>query len=525
MTKWSDRTTYQSKRVNQGTLAIIKAANTILQESPYYGKESSDMTLVQGGYNAGGVSASAGTHDGGGAFDFSAFNAKNRVKVLRLLGTATWDRPTISGLWSRHVHGIVSGDGTASSGAKGQVSEYYRGGDGLVGSRKDPDWRPVVPQILFVAPWDARGKAGKRYATKQYTMRSEPTNKSSSRGSVSKGDVFTVVAVVNAKGTLWAINVHGNFLPASVLTTKAPSTAPAKPKPAPVVTTPTAKSFKANIGTLNVIRWRLRPDGKDFTTPYGLRITDVQKGKLYEDRLAGLARIRSKLNASILGTQESGQYDDADAFTKKMGSNWANVLHGDNAGDITNAIQFYKARRTLLTEGKFTTAGTTHNVATWAILKDKRTGVVFMTVSDHLEHRARGTSKASKYDLLREQQADALIAKATVIAKKYRVTYKVADIPIVFVGDFNSDKDDAYDGPGRAFVSAGYIDVQNAAKAVNGPATTVNGMSKTKTSGRRLDRVFVKRGTLVERLYTVGGYPSTDHNGVVAQGIHLDNKV
>lgn len=479
------------------------------------------MTLVQGGYNAGGVSASAGTHDGGGAFDFTPFNAKNRVKILRLLGTAVWDRPTIPGLWSRHVHGIVCGDGTASAGAKAQVTEYYRGGDGLVGGLADPNWRPKVLPILFVAPWDSRGNPGKRYATKQYTMRSEPTTKASSRGVINKNDSFSVVAVVNANGTLWAVNTHGNFVPASALTTTAP-TAPVVEAPVKVVT---PKPIEVNIGSMNVIRWRLRPDGKDFTTPYGLKITDVQTGKTYEDRLAGLAKIRSSLVMAVFGTQESGQYKDAEALTAKMGSaSWDNVLHGDDAGDITQAVHFYKKRHVLLSEGKFTTAGTTHNVATWAILQHKTAGTVFMVVSNHLEWRARGTTKASQYDLTREQQADALIEKATILAKKYRTTYKVADIPIVFVGDFNSDRDDVYDGPGRAFKAAGYIDVEDTTAVKSGPETTINSMDKTKVKGRRLDRIFVKRGTEVGKLVTAETYPYSDHNAICAQSIVLDNK-
>lgn len=313
-TKWSGKTKYGGKTVNNGTRAILEAANVILQNSPHYGREKEGMTIVQGSYNGGGVAASAGTHDGGGAFDLTPFNDKNRVKVLRLLGTTTNIRPTIRGLWSRHLHGIVVGDGSASRGAKGQATEYLGGGDGLRGNAKDPDWRPSVLPILFVAPWDSRGKPGKRYLTKDQTRRSQPSSKSSSRGSSKKGALFTVAAVLNVKGTLWAVNIEGDFLPASGLTTKKPSTPkPPTPKPTP----------KRNT-------WRLAT----FNMP------DSASGKMPGDegqRIAQMHAILADRNLDAIAIQEAvgreGKDDPSDfaaEIAERFGKAWTLVVPTTN---------------------------------------------------------------------------------------------------------------------------------------------------------------------------------------------------
>lgn len=224
--KWSARVKRQGKTLNAGAAARLDAINVILQNSPHYGREKEDITLMQGGYNKGGVSASAGTHDGGAVWDSTAYNWKNRSWVSRILGGTGNRRPAIRGVWADHIHDVTCGDGTASSGAKKQVTAYYNGRNGLANNGKDIDKRPKVLPILFVAPWDSRGKPGKYYLTKSETMRDQPASSGASRGTVAKGSLFTVAAVVNVKGTLWAVNIHGNCVPKSSLTTKKPNPLP-----------------------------------------------------------------------------------------------------------------------------------------------------------------------------------------------------------------------------------------------------------------------------------------------------------
>ena len=104
--------------------------------------------VTQGSYNPGGVGASAGTHDGGGAIDVSVNRGcgtrRNAVRALRAVGFAAWFRPTIPGLWDRHIHAIALNDTDLAAGAADQVSEYYRGFDGLAGDGRDRG--PQVPK-------------------------------------------------------------------------------------------------------------------------------------------------------------------------------------------------------------------------------------------------------------------------------------------------------------------------------------------------------------------------------------------
>jgi hypothetical protein len=220
---FSTRTTYQGKAVNQGTLAILTAANILLSQ-PEFGGEKEPLTLIQGGYNKGGVKASAGTHDGGGAIDITTFNYKNRIKVFRLLGVAIWHRYTIPGLWSAHLHGIVCGDGSASSGAKAQVKEYYNKQDGLAGSGADKDWRPYKVPILF----RFGGSKAVHYVTKATTGNEQPYSKSKHLKSLPVGTKFTPVAwVKNAYGNYWAVNKQGLFVFGDNLSKTKPATQPA----------------------------------------------------------------------------------------------------------------------------------------------------------------------------------------------------------------------------------------------------------------------------------------------------------
>lgn len=107
---------------------------------------------AQGSYNKGGVSASAGTHDGGGAIDIRVrqYTDKERNKVLtamRAAGFAAWYRPEVPDLWGPHIHGIAIGDKDVASGAAQQLVAYKNGRDGLSGNRPDsfphPDPQPV----------------------------------------------------------------------------------------------------------------------------------------------------------------------------------------------------------------------------------------------------------------------------------------------------------------------------------------------------------------------------------------------
>lgn len=521
MATWSTRTTYQGHRVNMGTWFILVIVNRLLRLKRF-GGETSNMTMVQGGYNKGGVAKSAGTHDGGGAGDLTAFNWKNRVKLLRLFGCAAYLRPQN---WDgrgggAHIHFIVAGDGTASAGAKAQVKDFWAGLNALANRRPDPNWRPRGLPILFRFP--GKGSNDVRYAIKNTTMRSEPSSKATSRGVLKKNKKFTPVGTVrNGADNYWMCNIEGDWVDINHLTTKKPILRP-KPKPVPVPTPKPepkpvkSKSITLHIGTINVIRWRL---GKKNVRNYD----SFQKGLDYADRVKGFAQMQDDLGVSIFGTQESGQYKDADLLTEALGEDdWTNILHGDAAGDITQANHVHEKRR-ILREGTIFTGDPRpdayHNTATWTLLQDATgSDVIFLLVNTHGDYRPRGKSGPSVYDKNREENTIILVDEAEKIAQKAEDDYGLNSVPIVFIGDFNSSADDAYDGVGKAMTKKGYTDTWKLQTSHVGPVTTTNGLGTTKTTGRRIDRIFVDKELVkVGAGKTVLGYPYTDHNGYGVQ--------
>jgi hypothetical protein len=112
-----------------------------------------DFTLAQGSYNAGGVSASAGTHDGGGVVDVrvSDLTVNEREIVLRALknaGFAAWYRKPVVNLWGPHIHAVLRGDKELAGGAAAQVLSFDANRDGLKGQAWDATYRPS-PRVQF----------------------------------------------------------------------------------------------------------------------------------------------------------------------------------------------------------------------------------------------------------------------------------------------------------------------------------------------------------------------------------------
>lgn len=121
-----------------------------------------ELTIVQGSYNRGGVSASAGTHDGGGAVDLAPWDAERKVLVGRKVGCfAMWERLPSQGPWAKHVHGILIGNDKASRGAKNQVVAYRAGRNGLVANRPDDGPRVTIKAFSYDPTW-APGQPIKR---------------------------------------------------------------------------------------------------------------------------------------------------------------------------------------------------------------------------------------------------------------------------------------------------------------------------------------------------------------------------
>lgn len=118
------RVTYGGKTVNVRTKTMLEAAGV--------------TTLTQGSYNRG-VSASAGTHDGGGVVDIPS-TSTTVLKKLRVAGFAAWIRTRNEG-FSPHTHAVAIGDKEMSPSAKDQVADYFAGRNGL--ANNGPDSAPA----------------------------------------------------------------------------------------------------------------------------------------------------------------------------------------------------------------------------------------------------------------------------------------------------------------------------------------------------------------------------------------------
>jgi GH25 family lysozyme M1 (1,4-beta-N-acetylmuramidase) len=110
------------------------------------------LTVVQGSYNNGKVSASAGTHDAGGVVDLLAWDWRRKVAALRDVGFAAWHRPAVAGLWGAHIHAVLVDHGRLAPGAASQVVAYRAGRDGLKGNRVDGFPRPTPVPVFSYPP-------------------------------------------------------------------------------------------------------------------------------------------------------------------------------------------------------------------------------------------------------------------------------------------------------------------------------------------------------------------------------------
>lgn len=131
------RIVFRGKKLNTRTRDMLLAAEKLL---------GYQLQLIQGSYNSG-VSASAGTHDGGGAMDVwgkGTAHWNNEVAVLRRVGFAAWGRTPSQGPWGYHMHCIAIGDPELSSGARAQVTSYRNGHNGLANNGKDTFTRAYV---------------------------------------------------------------------------------------------------------------------------------------------------------------------------------------------------------------------------------------------------------------------------------------------------------------------------------------------------------------------------------------------
>jgi hypothetical protein len=110
------------------------------------------FTVTQGSYTRG-VSASAGTHSGGGAIDIRTrgLSDKRRIKMVQSLkkaGFAAWYRRISDGFSGPHVHALCIGDKEMHSSARSQVRSFDNRRNGLRNNKPDLTYRPK-PKVQF----------------------------------------------------------------------------------------------------------------------------------------------------------------------------------------------------------------------------------------------------------------------------------------------------------------------------------------------------------------------------------------
>lgn len=140
---------FRGFRADKRSVAMIKEAEWLL---------NSTLRIAQGSYHKG-TAASAGTHDGGGAFDFvltgtarwlwfqRTKKVNKTIRVLRTVGFAAWYRSSKDGPWSPHIHCIAVDCPDSAPLAKNQVAALRRGENGLKNRGKDPHHDLNLPVV------------------------------------------------------------------------------------------------------------------------------------------------------------------------------------------------------------------------------------------------------------------------------------------------------------------------------------------------------------------------------------------
>lgn len=128
------RVKFGGKTVNTRTKVMLERAVKLLTAYDW------TPVLIQGSYNKG-VSASAGTHDGGGVVDIRTSTMTRSgqeacVQALRKAGFAAWLREPPA--FSTHIHAVAIGDKELSPAAKSQIAQWREDRNGLANRGPDP---------------------------------------------------------------------------------------------------------------------------------------------------------------------------------------------------------------------------------------------------------------------------------------------------------------------------------------------------------------------------------------------------
>ncbi|QGG39914.1 endonuclease/exonuclease/phosphatase family protein [Aeromicrobium yanjiei] len=191
-----------------------------------------------------------------------------------------------------------------------------------------------------------------------------------------------------------------------------------------------------------------------------------------------------RISPDILAVQEGGWGKKKRPFTFQ-GFGSLGYASGNNKAPFIGRYIFYKPGKfDLVKAGSFGLGGT-HGMA-WAKLRTKADRVTFTVVDVHLAFEKSADAKR------RSQMIDGL-AKVRAVSG--------ADAPLVFVGDFNSNKSRNVDAPAAVMRDAGLRDaVEIAANKLNENVNSARDRSataKVERNGNQTDHIYVPSQTTV----------------------------
>ncbi|MYM88771.1 endonuclease [Rugamonas sp. FT82W] len=246
---------------------------------------------------------------------------------------------------------------------------------------------------------------------------------------------------------------------------------------------------------------------------YNLRFDNPNDGKnVWSARRDAVRALVRYHEFDLWGTQEGlgNQLTDLDALGDfaRVG---AGRDDGKHAGEHS-AIFYRSARFALEDHGDFWLSATPEQpsmgwdarcckrIATWARLRDKPTGQVFVVLNAHFDHEGV---------VARRESAQLLLQRGRALA---------GTLPLIVMGDFNSTPDsEAYATIGAALRDARAI----SQTPPYGPVATFNDFDVTKPARERIDYIFLSPQWQVLRYAVLtdsveARYPS-DHFPVVAR--------
>ena len=124
---------WRGKKLNAKTIQMLQAAERRLGRR---------LTLVKGSFDPS-PGRSTGTHDKGGACD-ALEPSPAVIKALRTEGFDAYKRLEGGSFRITHTHAVSVFDRDLSDQARGQVTAYKRGRNGLAGASEGPDPHPRV---------------------------------------------------------------------------------------------------------------------------------------------------------------------------------------------------------------------------------------------------------------------------------------------------------------------------------------------------------------------------------------------